>query len=78
MQVIKMDEEANLAKLDNAKLFQEFSRREETCNTLVKQQQISFEILMKNKVELEVVQASTQLQEILVNQLMKKAEEEEM
>ena len=71
-----MDEEACLAKVDNARLFQEFSRREETCNTLVKQQQASFEHLMKNKVELEVVEAGIQLQEALVQQLTLQAEQE--
>ena len=61
-----MDEEALNAKYDNIRLLQEFSRREDTCDTLVKKQQNSFDLVMKNKVELEVIEASVLIQEQLL------------
>lgn len=67
--MVKMNDEAQLAKLDNARLFAEFARREETCSTLVKKQQASFEAMMRSKVELEVLETSTLLQEQLVTSL---------
>jgi hypothetical protein len=53
--MVKMDAEAALAKLDNARLFAEFARREETCSSLVKKQQASFEAMMRAKVSCGIV-----------------------
>ena len=61
-------QEALNAKFDNTRLLQEFSRREDTCDTLVKKQQASFDTVMKNKVELEVIDASVVIQEQLVDE----------
>lgn len=59
------------------RLMLEFARREETCSSLIKQQQQSFEHMMKSKVELEVIETSTLLQEQLVHSLEKQQIHEE-
>ena len=74
--MVKMDNEAAIAKLDNDRLFAEFARREETCSTLVKKQQASFEAMMRAKVELEVIETSALLQEQLVTSLEQQTCEE--
>lgn len=59
----KMDSEANWARLENIKLKKEAIKRQENCASLVRQQQESYEELVRVKVAKDVLEEASQKQE---------------
>ena len=57
--VSRMDQEAVNATIENVKLYTEFDLREQTCVNLIKQQKLSYEQLMKLRIETEVIAATS-------------------
>ena len=58
-----MDQEAANAMMENVKLYAAYDQREQTCETLVKQQKQSYESLMRVRIEREVVAATSLMHE---------------
>lgn len=61
VQIAKMQMEASNAHIENENILREFSHREKTTEELIKQQQKSYEQLMKIKIERDVVEISLKI-----------------
>ena len=60
---MKMEQEAAQAKSENDRIHREFHIREAKTNALIKQQQHSYEQLMRSKIERDVLRVSVEYQE---------------
>jgi hypothetical protein len=60
----KMDQEAEWARAENIRLRREAGKRQEDCANLVEQQKSSYEELVRAKVLLNVIEATTSSQEV--------------
>jgi hypothetical protein len=58
-----MELEASQANSENDRIYTEFDIREARTNALIRQQQASYEQLMRARIERDVVQVSVQMQE---------------
>ncbi len=58
-----MELEALQANAENHKIHTEFDLREEKTESLIRQQQLSYDQLMKLRIERDVVAVSTEIQE---------------
>lgn len=65
-----MGEAAN-ADAENMRIYKEFDIREKKTGDLIRQQQLSYDLLLKTKIEKDVVQASAHIQEETVDKLKK-------
>lgn len=70
----KMQVEASQASSENLKIFAEFDLREAKTNELIRQQQISYEQLMKLKIERDVASVSTDIQENDITKMTRQIE----
>lgn len=61
--------EASQAKSENDRISTEFDIREARTNALIRQQQASYEQLMRVRIERDVVQVSVQMQERGIGEL---------
>lgn len=73
-----MESEASQAKSESDNISTEFYLREVKCEELIRQQQSSYDQLMKIKIERDVVAVSTDIQEKSVLHLMKQNEKQQL
>lgn len=69
--VLKMQREASQANIENERIHTEFSIREAKTEALIRQQQISYEQLMRTRIERDVMSVSTEMQEKNIQKLTK-------
>lgn len=70
-----MELEASQANSENDRIYTEFGHREAKTNMLIKQQQQSYEQLMRLKIERDVVAVSVQYQEKDIEDLTEQNEQ---
>jgi hypothetical protein len=66
-----MAAEAYFANLENHRIHHEFDLREMKCEKLIREQQKSFDKLMKIRLEKDVLSASIEVQRTHMNELIK-------
>jgi hypothetical protein len=69
LKISKMELEASQANSENDRICTEFDIRESRTNALIRQQQASYERLMRVRIERDVVHVSVQMQERGIHEL---------
>jgi len=77
VQIINLEEEANLARIENRELYTELSTRQELASDLIQCQQSSYDELQKAMIEHEVMQTAAETYEKHIASVQEMVEREE-